>query len=36
MAFSRDNAKTIQWKNIDYENLWEIADSAWLHPSLKP
>jgi hypothetical protein len=34
VVFTRSNAATIQWDNIDVDNIPRIADSAWIHPGL--
>jgi hypothetical protein len=36
MLFTRANASTIRWNNINPDNLPRLADSAWLAPGLEP
>lgn len=35
ITFTRRNSSGINWKNVHYENIPEIADSYWIHPSAK-
>ena len=36
IRFTRNNAATVNWKNVLSENLPDIADKSWLHPALRP
>ncbi|MCK1618928.1 hypothetical protein IVA96_20270 [Bradyrhizobium sp. 159] len=33
VRFSRQNASTVNWKNIDTENVMRVADFQWHHPA---
>lgn len=35
ITFSRKNSQTIQWGNIRYDDVPELADWYWIHPSAR-
>jgi hypothetical protein len=35
VKFSRSNSASINWDNVSYSNIVEIADDHWVHPALK-
>lgn len=34
IRFSRDNSATINWENINRDNVMKVADQSWVHPVL--
>lgn len=35
LRFTKDNAASINWKNVRYGDLPKIADRSWFHPALE-